>query len=527
MGSLSVSPIPAVWPSDRVVYDDGLVLAVDKPQGMIAHGGADTPAGDLLGWVESRSGGQPICVCGVLERQVSGIVLLAYGAAHRRRALETAEVRWTYHAAVRDPGLEAEGVLPPHRGAVRSARDRFRVLRRASGRALVELELAGWPPHHVRERLTSLRAPIVGDTDNGGEVAWRLMLHGTEIGAPGWPALRVPIPAAIAGALLPGAPQLGDPREWRPMLVDACLKRRGLAEDNTVYRLINDQGDGLPGVIVDRYSDWTVLSVSTEEAFSQRRALAEALVEVGARGVYFKRRLRADLRRADPVELNPAHPEVGEPARSPLVVVEGRLSFEVRLGGAVSTGLFPDQRENRQRILRTSGGARVANLFCYTGSFSVAAAGGGACSVTSVDTSGRALRQARDNFALNALSTDPHPFVQVDVSTWLKRAPAGSYDVVILDPPSFSTSPKGHVFSLSSGWRGLAEKALALLRPGGRLLAVTHDRAGSPGELRRVLGAACSRARIEARVHNLPAPLDCPLAPEAPMQARAVWLTLG
>ena len=300
-----------------------------------------------------------------------------------------------------------------------------------------------------------------------------------------------------------------------------------MAHNSSVYRLVNGEGDGLPGAAVERYADWVVLSISTEEAFGQRRALADALVELGARGVYVKRRIRADLRRSDPALLCPVNPECGEPAPAPLYVSEGQLKFAVELGGRVSTGLFPDQRESRQRILHSARGARVLNLFSYTGSFSVAAACGGAHSVTSVDASGRALRWARANFTLNGLLPEAFEFVRTDALRWLGRARPGSYDVIVLDPPSFSTSKSGSVFKAASDWSRLLEKTVLLLAPGGRLLTVTHHRSASFATLRRALSGACQRARRQAAsFRDVPLPMDCPALGGEPTPTRAVWLNV-
>ena len=168
--------MPLAWPEERVIHDDGSILAVCKPHGMIVHGGADTPAGDLLSCLQSRCHGRRLRVCSTLERGASGIVLLSYTDAARRELMERFEPeQWilTYHVAVSDPGLPSHGVLPPARNhTTRGAHGRFTVLERSEGRALLEVELRGPTPHSLRESLANLRAPVCGDVEHGGRRAY-------------------------------------------------------------------------------------------------------------------------------------------------------------------------------------------------------------------------------------------------------------------------------------------------------------------------------------------------------------------
>ncbi|MDF1561735.1 MAG: class I SAM-dependent methyltransferase [Deltaproteobacteria bacterium] len=123
------------------------------------------------------------------------------------------------------------------------------------------------------------------------------------------------------------------------------------------------------------------------------------------------------------------------------VVTEAGLKFWVNLDDYLDTGLFLDHRETRARVGAEARGKRVLNLFCYTGSFSVHAAAGGAQRVTSVDLSNTYLDWAEDNFALNDLPTETHDFLRSDVLRWLFQG-TDRYDLIVLDPPAFSASKK-------------------------------------------------------------------------------------
>src|SRR5690606_18924996 len=161
-------------------------------------------------------------------------------------------------------------------------------------------------------------------------------------------------------------------------------------------------------------------------------------------------------------------------------------------------GLFIDQRDNRQRVRAASGGLAVLNLFAYTCSFSVAAALGGAREVTSVDLSKRALERGKDNFRLNGLQPKQHRFVSEDALKWLARAKrrGQTFDLVVVDPPSFATRGKA-TFNVQSGYRALVARALSIVTPGGALLAVTNHRKTSPRKLCAMLKQAAADAGRE------------------------------
>jgi 23S rRNA (cytosine1962-C5)-methyltransferase len=321
---------------------------------------------------------------------------------------------------------------------------------------------------------------------------------------------------------------LGSSARARRALLDAACLRYSLPSIATTYRWVNDAADDMPGVTIDRYADWAVLFLASDEALARETELAELCVALGTAGVYVKRRPRGDLRTMPTTEVAPAEPIAGDPAPSPLTVTERELRFDVELADGLSSGLFLDQRDNRALIRGLSSGARVLNLFSYTGSFSVAAAAGGAAGVTSVDLSARALERAKENLALNGLDREPHRFVKADAFEWLTRAARKGerFDVIVLDPPSFGTRSKRSTFNVSRDFGRLATRALALLDTGGRLLAVTNHRKTSLQRLRRLLRGAARESGVEiAQLKDLPTQLDCPDGPDGPLPSKSVLLT--
>jgi len=416
-----------------------------------------------------------------------------------------------------------------HSGGQR-ALTRYRILDRARGRALVELRPETGRTHQLRVHLAHAGAPIVGDGSYGGVSAERIFLHARDL------VFRTPnvrasakVPESFADALALREPTLGSALRLRQALADAGCLREPLLRQSDTFRIANDLGDGLPGVCVDRYGDFAVLSLSSDEASLRQRELADLLVELGARGVYVKQRARADLRREAHAELAPQAPIAGEPAEAPLVVSEGRAKFGVTLDEGLSCGLFVDQRDNRARLMALCGGRAVLNLFSYTCSFSVVAALAGAARVTSVDLSGHALLRGRENFVLNGLDPEDHSFVQTDALEWLSRAAkrGEKFGVVILDPPSFSTSGKGKTFRVSDGYQGALERVFAVLSPDGRVLAVTNHRKTSPQAFRKIVhDAARAAGREISQLKDLPSPLDCPPGPLGPFPAKSVLISV-
>ncbi|HXB33201.1 MAG TPA: class I SAM-dependent methyltransferase [Puia sp.] len=159
------------------------------------------------------------------------------------------------------------------------------------------------------------------------------------------------------------------------------------------------------------------------------------------------------------------------------LVREAGLSFRVNLTDYLDTGLFLDHRITRGMVREEASSRRVLNLFCYTGSFSVYAAAGGASSVDSVDLSKTYLGWAEANMALNGFAGASRRFIHADVLQWLDEAPAGWYDLVVMDPPTFSNSKRMKDFlDIQRDHAELINKALRAMAPGGVLFFSTNYR---------------------------------------------------
>jgi len=305
-------------------------------------------------------------------------------------------------------------------------------------------------------------------------------------------------------------------------LEQAIALRRDHADlgDTNAYRLVNGEGDGLPGLTVDCYGDYLMVQVYCAGWRRYLKLVTQALEELlSPAGIYEKTRPQK-TRELESEGDNKKYGRLlaGLPAPEPLLVLENGLSFQVSLERGLNTGLFLDQRSNRRDLLRRVKGKRFLNLFSYTGAFSVAAAAAGASLVTSVDASPSYMEIARANFSANRLNPKRHEFVVGDCLAVLDEMSrqGKSFDVIVMDPPSFSTTSKSR-FTTRGGTSDLVAAALKLLRSGGLLIASSNhqkvDLADYLKELRRgalQAGSSLQVIQLSGQPEDFPYPVSFP-----------------
>jgi 23S rRNA (cytosine1962-C5)-methyltransferase len=492
------------WSSERTLARQGRFLLVDKPAGMACGGGAGQPLGlcaRLAG--QGLEGFEP---WEEMPERASGVTLLAQhaGAGSADARLDAPPER-SYVLGVEPWHLPARGQL---RGTGAAAPLDYQVLRRQGPRALLTLRSRAGP-ELVARQLAASGQPIVGDA--ASLPCTRLLLHVERLRTAGLDA-TAPLPSEL-DSWLAGAAQRS-PQQFAQALADAALVRTDLWPEQEAYRLLGEDAGEIAGVTADRYGDYALLELSSDEAWAERARLAECLMDQGAHGVYVKRRLRADLRKLETRELAPPLPLRGSPAPDSFCVREAGLAFWVSLGDGHATGLFLDQRQSWQRVRAGARGTGLLNLFSYTGAFSVAAAAGGAATTVSVDLSKRALARARLNLEQNGLSGAQHRLLADDVLVWLARAQRAQrrFGWIVLDPPSFGTRRKG-VLSAERDYAGLVTGALALLEPGGRLLCVSHQLGFSQRDLQGLVGEALAASGRAGGVDSWTGGWDAPTLP--------------
>jgi 23S rRNA (cytosine1962-C5)-methyltransferase len=339
-------------------------------------------------------------------------------------------------------------------------------------------------------------------------------------------------------------------------------------EATNAYRLVHGASDGWPGWYVDRFGDY-LLSQSEAAATSEQKDELEHLMKAsGARGAYHKI-LTRHLRRTA-AEDNAPRLLLGQPAPERFAIRENGALFEVSFSEGYSVGLFLDQRDNRRRLLTghvTAGfemfaelpplrppprsrphnrpsavfdgdededpkqrpHPTVLNTFAYTCGFSVCAAKAGA-RTTSLDLSKKYLEWGKRNFALNGLAPEEHAFIYGDVFEWLGRLARRrrQFDVILLDPPTFSQSKASGAFRADKDYRRLIAATLPLLKSGGVLFASTNAADWRPEHFLAAAEAAIGEAqRTIIQLHYAPQPPDFPVSRAEPAYLKTVWLRAG
>lgn len=281
----------------------------------------------------------------------------------------------------------------------------------------------------------------------------------------------------------------------------------------------------MPGLAVDRYADVAIVQADSFEIARDWLPDIEGLLPTGYVKVHPRavNRLTAEQR----LRLAPEVPTWGPP-RGELSVNELGVQYLIRPGAGLSVGLFLDMREVRQWLRETSQAAQaqVLNLFAYTCSLGVCAALGGARRVVNLDVSRPYLEWGKANYALNGLEADPHDFIYGDAFDWLRRFArrAELFDVVIVDPPSYSSTP----FSVIRDYPRLVEAASRVVSPGGILLAATNHATTSDRRfddwLRFGVSAAGRQGRIVRRWHEPEADFSVPPGGRPYLKVRALEL---
>lgn len=290
----------------------------------------------------------------------------------------------------------------------------------------------------------------------------------------------------------------------------ALRERLGLIRpDNNTYRLVHGEGDFLPGCVVDVYGETAVLQAHSPGMHYARHTIARELTSLpgaGIRNVYYKSETTLPYKaRLDPVN----DYLIGSCTSS--VATENGLRFNIDWLKGQKTGFFVDQRDNRALVERYSRGARVLNMFCYTGGFSVYAMRAGAVEVHSVDSSAKAVTLTDANVELNFPGDTRHRSFATDAFKYLADMPAEAYDLIILDPPAFAKH-RSALKNALVGYRRLNEAAFRKIAPGGILFTFSCSQAVSREQFRLAVFTAAARSGRRVRIlHQLTQPADHPV----------------
>lgn len=252
----------------------------------------------------------------------------------------------------------------------------------------------------------------------------------------------------------------------------AKKKRSAYYQDEltTAFRLFNQEGDGFGGLTVDLYGDYAVFSWYNSYVYQIRQTISEAFRQVFPEvlGTYEKIRFKG-------LDYESAH-VYGQEAPDFFTVLENGVLYQVFMNDGLMTGIFLDQHEVRGSLVDgLAMGKSLLNMFSYTAAFSVAAAMGGASQTTSVDLAKRSRELSQAHFQANGISTDDHRFIVMDVFEYFKYAKRKglTYDVIVLDPPSFARNKK-QTFSVAKDYHKLISQSLEILNSEGIIIASTN-----------------------------------------------------
>lgn len=524
-----------------VLFEDDDLLVVRKPAGINTHAPSPHAGEGIYEWLRHR---EPrwahLAIIHRLDKDTSGVMVFAKSQKANRSLTEQFTkrmVRKKYvlitdrktsvdELTVESDLVRAGDQYRSQAGAASGnhAVTQFKRIGVDAGGVLFEARPLTGRTHQIRVQAAENGLPILGDTLYGGTPAGRLFLHAQE--------LSFKHPTSGESVLFEVPP---------PFEIEAWAGLRATFVDSTTtdaYRLIHGTADGFPGLYVDLLGKYALAQSDRALSEPQLKTIESIVRQRGLQGVYFKL-LNRHVRQAGMAQASPEK-ILGESAPEEFEIRENGLRFGLRFGEGYSVGLFLDQRENRRRFLTGhvaadfplpgAGNERpeVLNTFAYTCGFSVAAAAAGA-HVTSVDLSGKYLDWGRRNFEINGIDPAAHEFLSGDVFDWLKRLrkKQRSYDVVVLDPPTFSTSKVSGTFRVEQDFGRLTQTALEVLKPGGVLLASANTaRLDAETFLAAVEGAASACGRRVRQRHYVPQPPDFPVAKMEPAYLKTVWMRI-
>jgi 23S rRNA (cytosine1962-C5)-methyltransferase len=278
---------------------------------------------------------------------------------------------------------------------------------------------------------------------------------------------------------------------------------------NNVYRLINGEGDDMPGLVADYYNGVLVLQCHSIGMYRLRYTLTEILHHImGSQllAVYDKSEKTLPFK----ADISPQDGYISGLPPSAREVIEYGLRFEIDWESGQKTGFFIDQRDNRQLLQSMAKQRDVLNMFCYTGGFSCTAMQGGANSVHSVDSSAKAIELTNHNIALNFPGDLRHKSFDTDAFTFLRDI-KDKYDLIVLDPPAFAKHRDALKQALQ-GYKRLNARAFAQIRTGGILFTFSCSQIVSREKFREaVFSAAAISGRTVKVIHQLVQPADHPV----------------
>lgn len=518
-----------------VIHEDEHLVVVNKPAGWNTHAPSPFHGEGIHEWLKHREPKwSSLAIIHRLDKFTSGVLVFAKTPQANRSLTEqfaTRKTRKTYHLLSTKP-------LPKEYLVVRSKIQRvgekyvsgstgeFAETHFASkGRSGAFFEIEANPvtgrTHQIRVHASENGFPILGDFGYGGAAFPRVCLHAA--------SLQLRHPATGQALHFQAAAQFEiDPFD--------AYRKAFIGPDTNAFRCLNGASDNSPGFYLERWGDYLLITGESEPDKNQIAPMESYATAFKSRGVYYKQ-LNRKVRSTKTEEAAPKLVK-GEMAPETFSISENGVKYEASFAQGYSVGLFLDQRENRRRVLNgyiasafprlELAGKEVLNTFAYTCAFSVCAALSGA-RVTSLDLSKKYLDWGRRNFEANNLDPNQHDFIYGDVFEWAHRFGKNnrSFDMVLLDPPTFSQAKTSGIFQAEKHYGKLVAAILPLLKPNGILFASTNAQKYKPEQfLADVKSVITTTKRSIAHQHYVPQPPDFPISREEPAYLKTAWFQI-
>jgi 23S rRNA (cytosine1962-C5)-methyltransferase len=540
-----------------VLFEDEHLLVVNKPPGWNTHSPAPYAGEGIYEWLKNR---EPrwakLAIIHRLDKETSGLMVFSKtteanrsltrqfteGRVRKEYILESTEQPPKKKFVVRSTLVRVGERYFSQRGATSSgavAETEFELLEKENDRFLVLARPRTGRTHQIRVHAAENGFPIRGDILYGGKPYLRLCLHshGLDFDHP-----------ITNNPLTFGSARFFEGPIW-------FWRRHDLFDGSETdsHRCIHGASDAFNEWHVDQFGSY-LLSQSPSPISDEQRDYLQTWL--GGKGVYHKI-TTVQVRAQTTEESNPKH-VAGSTAPGPFAIQENGVNYEINFSEGYSVGIFLDQRDNRRRLLTNYiapdfwvysqhdkvgpavlsaplgratplAGAEVLNTFAYTCAFSVWAALAGA-RVTSLDLSKKYLDWGRRNFQLNGLDPAEHAFIYGDVFDWLKRfaKKQRQFDVVLLDPPTFSKSKESGIFRAENDYGRLVMDAVKVLKPGGTLFASSNAARWAPEDFVKTVREALANAgRKILREHYVPQPPDFPISKAEPAYLKTIWLKVN
>ncbi len=525
-----------------ILHEDDDLLVVNKPAGLNTHSPAPFASEGLYDWLRHRDlRWQRLAIIQRLDKETSGVLVFTKTPAANASLTE----QFTQRSVQKTYLLLSDRPLPRTEiqcrsqlirlgdkyisrplGAGPEARTTFRSLPDSlPPYFVIEATPETGRTHQIRVHAADLGIPILGDVTYGGSPFRRVCLHAAAL------TFHHPTHGQQVTFTAPHRFQ-EDPRS-------ALREALWPADETNCYRLIHGLSDDESRWYLDRLGN--VLLASSNHPAPPSESVAARLAQFQdryrARAVYWKQ-LQKNPGQAAPEQSSPRLIH-GDLAGEECTVRENGLSFALSFREGYSMGLFLDQRDNRRRLLthyvardfslfpNGPGSAQVLNTFAYTCAFSVAAAKSGA-QTTSLDLSKAYLEWGKRNFVLNGLDPQRHDFIFGDAINWMERLrrKGRSFDLVILDPPTFSRSREFGTFQAEKDYPRLLQAALPLIKTGGTLLASTNAGGFEPATFEEMVLRTIGNTRNVRQHLYAPQPLDFPTSRNEPAHLKTVWVSV-